>query len=386
MKRKSIIFIAIAMLISISMMAQRPQRGPARQGIQQFKSELNLTDEQEQQIKTLNEGFQAKVKALREAEGERSEKRTQMQTLRKEHQTAIQNVLTEEQKATLKSLREEAREERKDRRANFDKEGLRSELEAHRTNTVLPVLKSQRAKLEEQLSEEDKTSIEKLRTDLKPAERRMERGEGKGKGERGQPKGFTEEEKARHEQLRGLVEKYEEEIDALMEEIKPQARKWREETKAIQEKYRPEPAERPSQKMKRGSAMKGKKEGQRGQRAERSRRGEFRSMISKGRFLLMDPAADNAADLQVQPMNEIRSYPNPASNLNTLQYTIKQEGQIRIELRDRQGRVLKVLLDDQQEKGDYSLDVDISQLKNGVYYYTIIDAQGQRSEKLVISN
>ncbi len=384
MKINQIIFIAIAMLISTSIMAQRPQRGPARQGIDQLKSELNLTDAQQQQIQKINEEYQAKFKTLRDAEGEATDKRTQMQELRKAQHEAIQGVLTDEQKATLKSLREEAREEMKDRRANFDKDGLRSELEAHRTNTVLPVLQAQRAKLETQLSTEDKATIAKLRADFQTVERRMKKGERPEKGRRFQ--GFTEEEKAKHEQLKALVEKYDESITSLMEEIKPQAEKWREETKEIHEKYRPESADRPAQKMNKSKARHSKKEGQRGDRADRGPRNEFRSIISKGRFLLMDPAGDNAANLQIQPMNEIRSYPNPANNLNTLQYSIKQEGHIRIELRDRQGKVLKVLLDDQQEKGDYSLDVDISQLKNGVYYYTIIDAQGQRTEKLVISN
>lgn len=384
MKRKSIIFIAIAMLITSSIMAQRPQRGPGNQGLQQLKSELSLTDEQEQQLKTLNEEFRAKIRSLREAEGEPADKRTQMQELRKAHQEAIHGILTEDQKATLKTLREEARQERKDRRAEFDKEGLKTALEAHRNQKVLPVLQAQRAKLEKELSEEDKATIEKLRADFQTVEKRMKKG--RKRGESRQFKGFTEEEKAKHEQLKGLVEKYNDQIGMLLEEIQPQAEKWREETKAIYEKYRPESTEQPRRRMHKGDHLKGKKAGEKGQRGERKRGKEARSFMGKGRFLMIEPASDDTAKLQLQPLNEIKSYPNPATNLNTLQYNIKQAGHIRIELRDRQGKVLKVLLDDTQQTGKYTLDVDISQLKNGVYYYTIIDAQGQRTEKLVISN
>ena len=289
MRYNNIIILAIALLVSATSFAQRPGQRPMRQQKQQFKSALNLTAEQEQQIQAINEEYKAKFMALRESEIESTEKRSQTQELRKAQYEAVQAVFTEEQKAQLKTLREEAREEQKDRRANFDKEGLKAELQAHRTNKVEPVLKAQRAKLESQLSDEDKTLINQLRSDFNTVGKRMEKGQRTGEGR--QFKGFTEEEKAKHEQMKGLVEKYKEDIDALLTEIKPQAKQWKEDTRAIYEKYRPETTDQPARRMKKGNAMKGKKEGKKGQRAERGQRGELRAVISKGRFLLMNPSA-----------------------------------------------------------------------------------------------
>ncbi len=380
MRKKSLISTAIAVLISASIFAQASKQRHARNELHQFKSELNLTSEQEQAIQKINEEYKVKLKALRDADMETSDRRTQLIALREAHQANLSDVLTEEQKTQLTELREEAQQTRKDRAASIDKEGLRKELKTYRENTIQPTLQTQRAKLETKISTEDKEAIEKLRADFHSVGKRMK--ERRQKGEKRHFKGFTEEEKAKHEQLGSLIEKYDSDINNLMEEIEPQTKQWREETREIYSKYMPE---RPQRSEDRQRRMK-RAEGERGQKGKmKGRRAEMRSFISKGHFLLLDPNSDNTNNLEVISLNEMRSYPNPAVGINTLQYTIKQAGQIRIELRDRQGQVLKVLVDDFQDLGSYNMDVDISQLKTGVYYYTIIDGQGQRTERLVIT-
>ncbi len=378
MKIKNVILLAFVLLLSASTFAQRPDRGPARRPFfQQLMSELNLTEAQEQQLQSLNEDFKAKIEALRESDAEREEKQTQLKALRDAHHTAVMAVLTEEQKAALETLREEAREQRKDRMAEVDREGWKKEVKTFRENTIQPVLKAQRVKLEEKLSTEDKAVIAELRAELKEYrqhKKQMQRGKGERSGQHSE--GLSEAQRARHEQLKALVDKYEADIEALMEEIKPQIEQWKKEIRSIHEKYAPE---RPDRGERNGREFRGR-EGQ-----DQSRKGEARGIIKKGHFLLLDPSSELTQKSDQEPANTIKAYPNPAQGLNTLKYEIRQPGKIRIELRDRSGRVLKVLLDDFQETGSYQMDIDVSELRNGVYYYTIIDAQGQRTEKLVVS-
>jgi len=323
---KNVIVLAMALLLSASSFAQRKERGPARHDLQYFKSEINLTEEQEQQIKSINEEYKAKFEALRTSDAEREDKRDQMMALRKAQRAAISDVLTEEQKTQLTTLRREAMEERKDRRSESDRKAMREEMKSFRENTVMPVLQKQRAKLDDQISAEDKAAIEKLRQEFHTVGERMKQGPEK----RGPHhfKGFTEEEKARRQQLKALVEKYEGAIDALLAEIEPQAKQWREKTKAIHEKYRPEIPEGKQERSRKRGAFKGKDTP--GERA-------IRPAIRKGHFLMIDPQADQTSKLSTQPANELQTYPNPATGVNTLQYTIHQAGNIRIELRDRQG-------------------------------------------------
>jgi len=72
-----------------------------------------------------------------------------------------------------------------------------------------------------------------------------------------------------------------------------------------------------------------------------------------------------------------KAYPNPASTTCNIIYSIPSNGTVSIDLYDISGRKIKSLLGDtKQTTGRYKLPVDVSNLSNGIYVYTIkVDGQ-----------
>ena len=78
--------------------------------------QLNLTDEQKTEVKTINEDFKQQMTDLKKTEDKITvtEWKSKMATIRKDHHEKMQKVLTDEQKASLKkSMHEHKRDMRK---------------------------------------------------------------------------------------------------------------------------------------------------------------------------------------------------------------------------------------------------------------------------------
>jgi Spy/CpxP family protein refolding chaperone len=72
----------------------------------EFAKDLNLTDAQKQQFKSINEEYRAKFKALRSNDNATvGDVKKQSEALRKEQQEKMQNILTADQKAKMQELR-----------------------------------------------------------------------------------------------------------------------------------------------------------------------------------------------------------------------------------------------------------------------------------------
>lgn len=384
MKTKSFVLLAMGLLFSTTIFAQRGQRGPARNGfpIDKLGSVLELTEEQKEALAQIETDTKAKIEDLRATDFESPEqKREALKNLMQTQREAVNNVLTEEQQAKLEALKQERKEKRGE--AKESREALRAEMEAYRQENILPVMQAQRAKLEEKISAEDKATIAALRTKMEDHKADMN---GKGNGKRQRKgmgiNGVDEGKKADREQMKSLLATYQDDIKALFAEIEDKTAQWKTDMKAIAEKYHPEQGER----QMKGREGKGKKRGQRAKKERQEERPGIGRVMSAIHFLLLEPAT-SASNFEntVAPVNEIKVFPNPAISSSTLQYNIEQAGKIRIELRNDQGKVMKTLFDGISDVGSYNLNVDTANLKEGVYYITFIDAQGQRTEKLVIS-
>jgi Spy/CpxP family protein refolding chaperone len=120
--KKAFIGMALAAFIATSSFAQdqsntladrdRPrthhQRGEALQ-------QLNLTDDQKSEMKTINEDFKQQMTDLKKSEDKITvtEWKSKLSSRRKDHHEKMQKVLTDEQKATLKKMRQEHKADRK---------------------------------------------------------------------------------------------------------------------------------------------------------------------------------------------------------------------------------------------------------------------------------
>ncbi|MFZ4740180.1 MAG: T9SS type A sorting domain-containing protein [Bacteroidales bacterium] len=96
-------------------------------------------------------------------------------------------------------------------------------------------------------------------------------------------------------------------------------------------------------------------------------------------------------DPKVLGINEINNtvnlfscMPNPANNTTQISYELKNNEKVSILITDITGRTVKTINQGSQAKGNYSVDVDLSDLTSGTYFYTLRTATAQATDKLII--
>lgn len=85
-------------------------------------------------------------------------------------------------------------------------------------------------------------------------------------------------------------------------------------------------------------------------------------------------------------LNNFGAYPNPANGNVTVNYSLSNTSTVSFNITDVTGQVVASENFGSQHEGNYSHKVDISQLSNGVYFYTITVNGITTTEKLTISN
>jgi Spy/CpxP family protein refolding chaperone len=146
-------------------LADRP-KGHSHQRVEMMQ-QLNLTDEQKTELKTINDDFKQQMTDLKKSEDKitATEFKSKLSTLRKEHHQKVDKVLTDEQKASLKKLMHE-------RKADMKQHGARRlermKKELNLTDEQVTALKKNHEAMEQKFKaiKEDK----KLTDDQKKAE------------------------------------------------------------------------------------------------------------------------------------------------------------------------------------------------------------------------
>lgn len=400
--RLQALILILAVLGAQNLMGQRGRHHPPNRmkTVETMKEDLNLSEKQAAQIEKLKADFKAQLKAIKEDESkERSEKRAAMKILMDNQRTAFGEILTVEQKTLIEEKKAAQKDERKAKMEarKADREELKAALKTYRAENIEPVLLAQRAKLEASLSNEDKAEIAELRVAFaaKKAEMEKRKVEWRANGEKRREvdrKAKMETRKAHKETrendepfktLKVLVEKYEHQIEELYVEIKPQKIAWEAEQKKISQQYRPER----NKGDKEHYATEGhKRSREKAHYRKGGRRGHHlgkEGKMKKGHFLLLEPN-QVIQNSQATALTQIKVYPNPATSRNTLDYEVKEAGRIKIEIHDAQGRLVKVLLDEEKSAGQYQLNTDLSAFKNRTYFYVVSDKQGVTTKKFLI--
>jgi hypothetical protein len=83
-------------------------------------------------------------------------------------------------------------------------------------------------------------------------------------------------------------------------------------------------------------------------------------------------------------VNLFSCMPNPANNTTQISYELKNNEKVSIIITDIAGRTVKTLNQGTQAKGNYSVDLDLSNLTSGTYFYTLKTATTQATEKLIV--
>lgn len=354
------------------LMKQRPKYMFDR--LMDMQSELQLTEGQMSRLGELKTAFDQDLQQYYES---RKNQREVLQSQINEYKLKLAEVLTEEQLAKVKDMEAErhAQHKAKAHTGKIYKEGLRQEMKAYHDQNIRPVMLQQRAKLEKKISAEDKALIAGLRAKFEANRQEKQKMKQNPNHSKEDFRALRESHEAGRETLKGLVEKYNEDIDALMAEVKDQQEQWNKDKRAIHEKYAPGKEE----------GGKGKGEKQKHQPGHHPGMGMHSKgqEMRKGHFLLLDPNAPAETPAAAAVTANVNVYPNPAANQMTLEYTLLKAGNVRIELRDKEGNMVKVAEEGPKAAGGYSLPIDATQLKDGVYYLTII-SQGQRTAQKVV--
>lgn len=406
--------IKLMLVVAVLLVAQATfaQRGDFRRGgergeqrMEHLKTELELTDKQVQKLEAINEKYDEKFKALREVEGDRMEKREEMQKLRESQKAEFEKILTKDQKAKLEKLHEERSQMRterkegsKENRAEMKEKmkGFHEEVKAYKEENIMPVLKEQRKKLDKELTKAERKQVKEWRKSLEAEKEKMkelkeefkanhQKGERPSEEHRAAMKKIHEAGKETKEAVKALADKYENEIAELHEEIKPQAQKWESDLKAIAEKH-DLPAKKEHarhQEWKEKGAEKEMKGEQRKPRHDKHHKGSHAGKMSKVAFILLDP---NAETTTAKPMNQdkkLRVFPNPAMVSNTLEYQVATSGKVTIELRNKDGQLIKTVFDGYQEAGTHKVEVNLAELNEKAYFYLVRDGEGQQTIKFL---
>lgn len=85
---------------------------------------------------------------------------------------------------------------------------------------------------------------------------------------------------------------------------------------------------------------------------------------------------------------EAKVYPNPSNGSQELnfEYSLAHSSDVRIELFDIQGRKVESIVATWKEAGKYKTNVNLSNLQNGIYLYTITTGEHRQSGKVSLVN
>jgi hypothetical protein len=80
----------------------------------------------------------------------------------------------------------------------------------------------------------------------------------------------------------------------------------------------------------------------------------------------------------------IGAYPNPARGATTIKYQLPEESQVRLEIYNVSGQLVKTVNEGQKPAGYHRIDLNSAQLSNGIYLYRLHAGEFSATKKLVV--
>ena len=88
--------------------------------------------------------------------------------------------------------------------------------------------------------------------------------------------------------------------------------------------------------------------------------------------------------LKENPFRLDQNYPDPASSITTINYQLYSSTFVTLKVFDLQGREIIMLVNENQNAGNHSVQFNVSGLQNGVYFYRIKAGRFQDIKKLLV--
>jgi len=91
----------------------------------------------------------------------------------------------------------------------------------------------------------------------------------------------------------------------------------------------------------------------------------------------------NVEPLKISESNDVLIYPNPSNGSFNISYQVNEKGKVNISILSIDGKLIKTVLSEQKEKGDYSLDLT-ENLELGSYFVKIASSNSLIVKKIII--
>ena len=79
-----------------------------------------------------------------------------------------------------------------------------------------------------------------------------------------------------------------------------------------------------------------------------------------------------------------QNYPNPFNPITTISYQIPKSGEVTIKVYDSIGKEVATLVNEEKQRGRYSVMFDASNLTSGIYFYSLTSGNFKETKKLIL--
>jgi hypothetical protein len=81
---------------------------------------------------------------------------------------------------------------------------------------------------------------------------------------------------------------------------------------------------------------------------------------------------------------EVKVYPNPANNFTKVEFNLKEDQQLKVQLIDISGRVVKTVKDEKASKGYHFVEINTSDVSSGMYIIRMETGQAIANYRLSV--
>jgi len=95
-------------------------------------------------------------------------------------------------------------------------------------------------------------------------------------------------------------------------------------------------------------------------------------------------ASTFSADNEYISLNDINNFPNPFEHRTTINYTLKRETDVRLEVYNLKGQLVEILLEGNIQAGDHAIEWECQNIQTGVYFLKMKAGDEESVKKMVL--
>ena len=101
-------------------------------------------------------------------------------------------------------------------------------------------------------------------------------------------------------------------------------------------------------------------------------------------MVVIESDTTGSSVIMMEQVSGLKVYPNPAHNLATIVYSLEKDAQLQFAIVDMTGRIVMQKEMEKQFSGFNSFNIDLTELKKGVYFVKLNSATFTKTTKLIV--